>query len=92
MDRWKSRGGKSQRREEETRSEKRKSEKKKKKKTQVRENVAKPRNTLFFSNVLWLRRSKGRLSKAAGAGPCGQMRDEKLHTVVARSTCPSQRC
>ena len=48
MDRWKSRGGKSQRREEETRSEKRKSEKKKKKKTQVRENVAKPRNTMFF--------------------------------------------
>ena len=45
MDKWKSRGGKSQRREEKTISEKRKSEKKK---TQVRENVAKLRNTLFF--------------------------------------------
>ena len=34
--------------------------------------------------------SKSRLAKAAGAEPCGQMRDEKLHAVVARSTCPSQ--
>ena len=31
-----------------------------------------------------------RLAKAAGAEPCGQMRDEKLHAVVARSTFPSQ--
>ena len=36
--------------------------------------------------------SKSRLAKAAGAEPCGQMRDEKLHAVVARSTCPSQKC
>ena len=34
--------------------------------------------------------SKSRLAKAAGAKPCGQMRDEKLHAVVARSTFPSQ--
>ena len=34
--------------------------------------------------------SKGRLAKAAGAEPCGQMRSEKFHAVVARSTCPSQ--
>ena len=34
--------------------------------------------------------SKSRLAKAAGADPAGQMRDEKLHAVVARSTCPSQ--
>ena len=34
--------------------------------------------------------SKSRLAKAAGAEPSGQMRDEKLHAVVARSTCPSQ--
>ena len=34
--------------------------------------------------------SKSRLAKAAGAEPAGQMRDEKLHTVVARSTFPSQ--
>ena len=30
--------------------------------------------------------SKSRLAKAAGAEPSGQMRDEKLHFVVARST------
>ena len=30
------------------------------------------------------------LAKAAGAEPAGQMRDEKLHAVVARSTFPSQ--
>ena len=34
--------------------------------------------------------SKSRLAKAAGAEPSGQMRDEKLHGVVARSTFPSQ--
>ena len=34
--------------------------------------------------------SKSRLAKAAGAEPAGQMRDEKLHAIVARSTCPSQ--
>jgi len=33
---------------------------------------------------------KGRLAKAAGAEPSGQMRDEKLHAVMARSTFPSQ--
>ena len=35
-------------------------------------------------------RSKSRLAKAAGAEPAGQMRDEKLRAVVARSTFPSQ--
>ena len=34
--------------------------------------------------------SKSRLAKAAGAEPAGQMRDEKLHVVVAPSTFPSQ--
>ena len=34
--------------------------------------------------------SKNRLAKAAGAEPAGQMRDEKLHAVVARSTFRSQ--
>ena len=34
--------------------------------------------------------SKSRLAKAAGAEPAGQMRDEKLHAVVLRSTFPSQ--
>ena len=30
--------------------------------------------------------SKSNLAKAVGAEPAGQMRDEKLHAVVARST------
>ena len=30
--------------------------------------------------------SKSRLAKAAGAGTSGQMRNEKVHAVVARST------
>ena len=34
--------------------------------------------------------SKSRLAKAAGAEPAGQMRDEKVHAVVARSTFRSQ--
>ena len=34
--------------------------------------------------------SKTRLAKAAGAEPAGQMRDEKLHAVVARSTFASK--
>ena len=34
--------------------------------------------------------SKSRLAKAAGAEPSGQMRDEKLHAVVARSTFRSE--
>ena len=48
-------------------------------------------NTVF-SNVLWLRGSKSRLAKAAGAEPAGQMRNEKVHAVVARSTFGSKQC
>ena len=43
-----------------------------------------------FPVICGSRGLKSRLAKAAGAEPCGQMRDEKLHAVVARSTCPSQ--
>ena len=35
--------------------------------------------------------SKRNLAKAAGAEPAGQMRDEKVRAVVARSTFPSQK-
>ena len=35
--------------------------------------------------------SKSRLAEAAGAEPAGQMRDEKLHAVVARSTFASEK-
>ena len=43
-----------------------------------------------FSMICGSGGSKSRLAKAAGAEPAGQMRDEKLHAVVARSTFPSQ--
>ena len=45
--------------------------------------VAKP---CVFPMICGSGGSKGRLAKAAGAEPAGQMRDEKLHAVVARST------
>ena len=35
--------------------------------------------------------SKSRLAKAAGAEPSGQMRNEKVHAVVARSTFASEK-
>ena len=35
--------------------------------------------------------SKSRLARAAGAEPAGQMRDEKVHAVVARSTFLSEK-
>ena len=55
-------------------------EKIRRKKMPVREKVGKSRNTVFFV-VLWLRRLKSRLAKAAGAETSGEMRDEKLHAV-----------
>ena len=52
--------------------------------------IGKSRNTVFFPMIFGSRGSKSRLAKAAGAEAAGQMRDEKLHAVVARSTFPSQ--
>ena len=59
---------------------------------QMREKVGKSRNTVFFQWFVAPESggSKSRLAKAEGAEPAGQMRDEKLHAVVARSTFPSQ--
>ena len=58
---------------------------------QMREKVGKSRNKhCVFPMICGSDGSKSRLAKAAGAEPAGQMRDEKLHAVVARSTFPSQ--
>ena len=81
----KSRDGKSQRREEKKKEDQRR-ESLRRKKIQVREKVG----TVFFPMICGSGGSKSRLAKAAGAEPSGQMRDEKLHAVVARSTFPSQ--
>ena len=65
-------------REEKRREEERRS---KKRKSQKKENPGARKGTGGL---------KSRLAKAAGAEPAGQMRDEKLHAVVSRSTFPSQ--
>ena len=57
---------------------------------QMREKVGKSQNTVFFPMIWGSGGSKSRFAKAAGAEPAGQMRDEKLHAVVARSTFASQ--
>ena len=56
---------------------------------QVCEKVGKSRNTVF-SMFCGSGGSKSRLAKAAGAETSGEMRNEKLHAVVARSTFRSQ--
>ena len=88
MDTWKSRGGKSQRGEAK-KWEEQKRERARRKKMQVREKVGKSRFTVI-SMICGSGWSKSRLAEAAGAEPSGQMRDEKLHAVVARSTFRSQ--
>ena len=95
MDRWTAEMGRvrEKRRAEERRAEQKREDQRRelvrRKKMQVREKVGKSRNSVFFQ---WFVAplSKSRLAKAAGAEPSGQMRDEKLHALVVRSTFPSQ--
>ena len=62
-------------------------EKVRRRKMQVREKVGKSRNTvLCFSTFCGSGGWRSRLAKAAGAEPAGQMRNERAHAVVARST------
>jgi len=75
------------RREEERRSTKRKSQKKEDPGARKGRKVAK---NCVFPMICGSGGSKSRLTKAAAAEPCGQMRYEKLHAVVARSTFGSQ--
>ena len=70
-------------------------EKIRRKKMQVREKVGtswtlKVAIHCVFPMICGSGGSKSRLAKAAGAEPAGQMRDEKVHAVVARSTFPSE--
>ena len=54
----------------------------------MRGKVGKSRNTMFFQ---WFGAPEGRkVGSPKRREPAGQMRDEKLHAVVARSTFPSQ--
>ena len=52
---------------------------------QVREKVGTSPHAVFFQWLVALDQKVG-----SRAEPTGQMRDEKMHVVVARSTCPSQ--
>ena len=79
--------GREKRRVEESRSEKRKSQKKEDADARKGRKVAKH---CVFPMICGSGGSKSRLAKAAGAEPAGQMRDEKLHAVVARSKFRSQ--
>ena len=90
MGRWKVevvRVKEEKRRAAERRSEKRKSQTKEDAGARKGRKVAKH---CVFPMIWGSGGSKSRLAKAAGAEPAGQMRDEKLHAVVARSTFRSQ--
>ena len=71
----------SEKRREERRSEKRKSQKKEDE--GARKGRKAPKRCVF-PMFCGSGGSKSRLAKAAGAEPSGEMRDEKLHAVVAR--------
>ena len=85
----KSRDGKSQR-EEKSRREKIREEKESEERSSDARKGRKVAKHSVFPMVCGSGGSKSRLSKAVGAEPSGQMRDEKVHTVVARSTFRSQ--
>ena len=70
------------------RSEKRKSEKKEDAGARKGRKVA---IRCVFPMICGSGGSKSRLAKAAGAEPSGQMRDERLHAIVAPSTFASDR-
>ena len=76
-----------ERRAEERRSEKRKSQKKEDADARKGRKVA---IHCVYPMICGSGGSKSRLAKAAGAEPAGQMRDEKSHAVVVRSTFRSQ--
>ena len=84
----KSRGEKSQKRKDQKKEdEKRKSQKKEDADARKGRKVA---IHCVFPMICGSGGSKSRLAKAAGAEAAGQMRDEKVHAVVARSTFGSQ--
>ena len=91
MDKWKSRGGNSEkgregkRREEKGREGKRREEKRKEDKRREEKKRGSGKRKSEKKDC-GSGGSKRRLANAAGAEPSGQMRNEKLHAVVARST------
>ena len=83
MDRWKAEQGRGR---EKRKIKRKKGEKKEDADARKGRKVAKH---CVFPMIWGSGGSKSRLAKAAGAELAGQMKDEKLHAVVARSTFPS---
>ena len=87
MERWKAEQGRG-REKRKIRRKKSRRERARRQKMQMREKVGTKHSV--FPMICGSGGSKSRLAKAAGAEPAGQMRDENLHAVVARSTFWSQ--
>ena len=79
MNRWKSTAGKK------VRGEIREGESQKGEDADAGKGRKVSKKSVFFPTVCGSGGSKNRLAKGAGAEPAGQLRDEKLHTVVALS-------
>ena len=86
----KSRDGKSHRKEK-SRREKIREEKESEERSSDARKGRKVTKHLVFPMICGSGGSKSRLAKAAGAEPSGQMRDEKVHAVVAQSTFASEK-
>ena len=76
-------------------SEKKREERSEKRKGQKKEDAGARKGSkdavhFVFPMICGSGGSKSRLAKAAGGEPSGEMRDEKLHAAVARSTFRSQ--
>ena len=89
MDRWKAEQGRG-REKRKIRREKIRRERVRKKEDADARKGRKVAKHCVFPMICGSGGSKSRLEKAAGAEPAGQMSDEKLHAVVARSRFPSQ--
>ena len=90
MDRWKAEQGRGREKRKIRRKKSRKKRKSKKKEDADARKGRKVAKHCVFPMIWGSGGSKCRLAKAAGAEPAGQMRDEKLHAVVARSTFRSE--
>ena len=90
MDRWGSRGGKSQRRKEKRREEKRREEKRRRSEKIKSQNYKDQSAWKGACRKVGKHGSKSRLAKAAGAEPSGERRSEKLPAVATRSKFGSQ--
>ena len=90
MDRWKAEQGRGRAERRERLEERRSEEKESEERNADARKGRKVAKHCVFPMICGSWGSKSRLAKAAGAEPAGQMRDEKVHAVVARSTFPSE--